>query len=226
MAGPEEETRIVKADSILVATGSEPVLPSGLGYDGKYVVSSTEALSFQEVPGHLVVIGAGSIGLELGSVWLRLGARVTVVEMMPRLAPGLDRQVGKKLEKILQRQGFEFRYETRVVETKVTDGKVDVVLEKEGQKEVVSCDRVLIAIGRRPSHRGLGIQEAGVKVDANGQIEVEENYRTEVPSIFAIGDVIAGPMLAHRASAEGNAVADFLAKRPGEIGRASCRERV
>jgi len=210
--------RIIEGKAILLATGSEPVALPGLAFDGERIVSSTEALSFRDVPQHLAIVGGGYIGLEVGSVWLRLGAQVTVVEMLPQIAPLLDGQIARGLERILTRQGLTFRLRTKVKGAEVSESGVRVSLESEGREEVLECDRLLVAVGRRPLTRGLGLEEVGVKTDPrSGQILVDERYRTSVPTIYAVGDLIPGPMLAHKASAEGIAAVECLAGLPGEV---------
>ena len=208
----------LQAGSILLATGSEPVSVPGLDFDGKYILSSTEALNLSSVPKKLGVVGGGYIGLELGSVWMRLGAKVTVIEMLPGIATGLDGQVGRTLQRILKKQGFDFRMKTKVTAASVTGKKVTVSIETDGKEEKLPFDRLLVAVGRRPLTGGLNLKEIGVNTDEKtGQIIVDESYRTSVKSIYAIGDLIAGPMLAHKASAEGIAAAECMAGKPGEV---------
>jgi dihydrolipoamide dehydrogenase len=204
---------------ILLATGSVPVNLPFMPFDGKNIVSSTEALCFDKVPEHLVVVGGGFIGLELGSVWSRLGARVTVVEFLPRITPMMDVEVGDLLLKSLKKQGLEFHLETKVTGATVDTGKVTVAAEsKDGQKLAFPCDKVLVAVGRRPYSEGLGLKEAGVVFDAkSGKVAVDAKYRTNVPTISAIGDLIDGPMLAHKAEDEGAAVAEILAGQAGHV---------
>jgi dihydrolipoamide dehydrogenase len=216
--GSSENRRLLQAKAILLATGSEPIAPPNLEFDGERIVSSTEALTFDSVPRHLGIVGGGYIGLELGSVWLRLGARVTVVEMLPRLAATLDGQVARALERLLTKQGFQFQLQTRVLSAAVAADQVRLTLESAGRQTELECDRVLVAVGRRPLTRGLGLEEAGVKCDPRtGQVLVDESYRTSIPTIYAIGDLIAGPMLAHKASAEGIAAVECMAGLPGEV---------
>ncbi|MCB2147465.1 MAG: dihydrolipoyl dehydrogenase [Deltaproteobacteria bacterium] len=208
----------LSAKNILLATGSEPIAVKGLEFDGKYIVSSTEALSFDTVPKHLGIVGGGYIGLELGSVWSRLGSTVTVIEMLPKIATTLDGQVGRTLDRILKRQGLEFRLKTKVAEATVAGKKVKAVLESGGKTEEMSFDRLLVSIGRRPLTRGLGIEALGIDTDPQtGQILVDETYRTSVDGIYAIGDLVPGPMLAHKASAEGTAAVECMAGRAGEV---------
>ena len=226
LAGPDQvEVRdvsggslIIEGKAILLATGSEPVAPPGLAFDGERIVSSTDALSLREVPQHLGIVGGGYIGLEVGSVWLRLGARVTIIEMLPQIAALLDGQVARGLERILTRQGLTFRLRTKVRGAEVAGHGVHVTLESEGREEALECDHLLVAVGRRPLTRGLGLEEVGVKTDLRtGQVLVDEQYRTSVSTIYAVGDLIAGPMLAHKASAEGIAAVECIAGLPGEV---------
>jgi dihydrolipoamide dehydrogenase len=209
---------LVRAGAILLATGSEPVEVPGLAFDGMHVVTSTEALSFSQAPQRLGIVGGGYIGLELGSVWQRLGAQVTVIEMLPRLAASLDGQVARALERTLTNQGLNFRLNTRVVKAQVSAAEVLLTLESAGNQQQLTCDRLLVAVGRRPLTRGLGIEELGVGLHPKtGQVLVDEHYRTSIPTIYAIGDLIAGPMLAHKASAEGIAAVECSAGLPGEV---------
>jgi dihydrolipoamide dehydrogenase len=206
------------AKSILLATGSAPVQLKGIEFDGKHIVTSTEALAFKTVPKHLGIVGGGYIGLELGSVWVRLGAKVTVIEMLPHIAITLDGQVGRALERILKKQGLDIRLNTRVSGAKVQKNTVQVTLENKNQKETLSCDRLLVAVGRRPLTQNLGLEEAGIRIDAGtGHVLVDESFCTNVPGIYAIGDLIPGPMLAHKASAEGIAAVECIAGLPGEV---------
>ena len=214
----KKKPTVLSAKNILLATGSEPIEVKGLEFDGKHIVSSTEALSFDAVPKSLGIVGGGYIGLELGSVWSRLGSKVTVIEMLPKIVTTLDGQVGRTLDRILKKQGLAFKLNTRVVEAKVTRGKVKAVLESGGKTEEMSFDRLLVSIGRRPLTRGLGIETLGIETDPKtGQILVDEIYRTSVDGIYAIGDLIPGPMLAHKASAEGTAAVECIAGRAGEV---------
>ena len=214
----ENASRTLQARHILLAAGSEPVKVPGLAFDGKYVVSSTEALSFDTVPKHLVIVGGGYIGLELGTVWRRLGAKVTVVEMLPMIASTLDRQIGRTLQRLLEKQGMLFHLGTRVVHAEVIGETVWITLDVEGAQTTLECDKLLVAVGRKPLTTGLGLEDVGVKTDArSGQIVVDAAYRTNIPNIYAIGDLIAGPMLAHKASAEARAAVDGLAGLYGEV---------
>ena len=206
------------AKNILLATGSEPVAVKGLEFDGDRIVSSTEALAFDSVPKHLGIVGGGYIGLELGSVWNRLGSKVTVVEMLPKIAGTLDGQVGRTLDRILKRQGLEFRLNTKVAQATVAGKKVTVRLESGAGSEEMRFDRLLVSVGRRPLTRNLGIERLGIETDPqSGQIRVDETYRTSVDGIYAIGDLVPGPMLAHKASAEGIAAVECMVGRAGEV---------
>jgi dihydrolipoyl dehydrogenase len=214
----KKNAKILEAKSIILATGSAPVQVRGLEFDGKNIVSSTEALAFTTVPKHLGIVGGGYIGLELGSVWVRLGAKVTVIEMLPHIAVTLDGQVSRALERILKKQGLDIRLNTRVSGAKVQKNAVRVTLENKDKKEAFSCDRLLVAVGRRPLTQNLGLEDAGIHIDSKtGHILVDESFRTNVPNIYAIGDLIPGPMLAHKASAEGIAAVECIAGLPGEV---------
>ena len=215
VTGEGGDKTVVEAKNILIATGSDVAGLPGITIDEKSVVSSTGALSLEKVPGHLVVIGAGVIGLELGSVWQRLGARVTVIEYLDRILPGLDGEVAKTFQKLLERQGFAFKLGRKV--TGVDGGKVRFEPAAGGEAETVDADVVLVAVGRKPFTDGLGLAEVGVKLDGKGRVEIDGHYATNVPGIYAIGDVVAGPMLAHKAEDEGIAVAELLAGKAGHV---------
>ncbi len=208
----------LQAKSIILATGSTPVQVPGLEFDGKRIVTSTEALEFKTVPKHLGIVGGGYIGLELGSVWLRLGAKVTVVEMLPKIASIMDGQVGRTLDRILRKQGMDIRLNTRVSGAKIQKNSVRVNLENNNKKETLSCDRLLVSVGRRPLTQNLGLKDIGIKTDPKtGHVLVDESFRTNIPTIYAIGDLVPGPMLAHKASAEGIAAVECIAGLPGEV---------
>jgi dihydrolipoamide dehydrogenase len=204
--------------AILLATGSVPIELPFLRFDGKRVIDSTGALSLTQVPPRLVVIGAGAVGLELGSVWRRLGAEVTVVEMMPQIAPFADAQMARTLQRALKEQGLDIRVKTQLSGARVdADG---VTLTLKGAKDEVTeldCDVVLVSVGRKPYHEGLNLQGVGVELDARGKVRVDGELRTNLPGIFAIGDLVDGPMLAHKAEDEGVAVAERLAGKPGHV---------
>jgi len=212
------KVQTLKAKTILLATGSEPMAVPGMAFDGDYIISSTEALRLDTVPKHLGIVGGGYIGLELGSVWLRLGAKVTVIEMLPKIATLLDGQVGRTLQRILKKQGFDIRLKTKVTEAKVVNRKVQVAIEAGDKKENLKFDCLLVAVGRRPLTRGLNLEKTGVRIDPKtGQVPVNEKFQTNVPDIYAIGDMIPGPMLAHTASIEGIAAVECMAGLPGEV---------
>ncbi len=203
----------IEAKHIIIATGSEVVPLPGVEIDETVIVTSTGALSLDPVPKHFVVIGGGYIGLELGSVWRRLGAEVTVVEFLDRITPTMDGETGKQLQRLLQRQGFSFKLSTKVTGAKKTDDGVTLTLEPAagGTAEELKADVVLVSIGRRPFTDGLGLAEAGVELDERKRVKVDAHFQTNVPGIYAIGDVIAGPMLAHKAEEEGAVLVEQLA---------------
>jgi dihydrolipoamide dehydrogenase len=211
------ETKTIEAKHILIASGSAPITLPAFPFDEARVVSSTGALSLPQVPKRLLVVGAGAIGLELGSVWRRLGSEVLVVEMLDRIVPGMDAEMGAALQKSLQRQGITFRLRTSA--TKLERGTTDlsVTIQSEGKDESVGCDVMLVAVGRRPYTEGLGLDQIGVKTDERGRVLVNEHYATNIPNVFAIGDVIAGAMLAHKAMEEGVAVAEGIAGGAGHV---------
>jgi dihydrolipoamide dehydrogenase len=213
-----KEQTLTAGKNILVATGSVSTELPFAKVDGKFIVSSTEALDLQEVPKHLVVIGGGYIGLEFGSVWLRLGSKVTVIEMLPELVPFMDRETATALHKSLQRQGMTFKMGTKVGGVD-TSGKqaVVTVTGPDGKEEKIECDNILVSIGRRPFTQGLGLEAAGVELDERGRVKVDENYNTTAKGVSAIGDVIPGPMLAHKAEEEGVAWAETLAGQHGHV---------
>jgi len=201
----------IETTNVVLAMGSLPVELPFLPGDGKYIVSSTEALAFDRVPDHLMVVGAGAIGLELGSVWARLGAKVTVVEMLPRIAPFADAQLTTLLQRSLTGQGLSFILEAKVTGAVVKKGKVTLnYASKDGKEESLAGDRVLVAVGRKPNCAGQGLEEAGVTLE-RGRIVVDDDFRTNLRGVYAIGDLIRGPMLAHKASEEGVAVAEIIA---------------
>jgi len=219
VTGADGKTQTLETKHIVIATGSEVTNLSGIAIDEKTVVSSTGALSLGSVPKRLVVIGAGYIGLELGSVWSRLGSQVTVVEMLDRVAPGLDGEVAKQLQRVLTKQGLAFKLGTKVVsvDSKGSGAKLTLEPAGGGKPETLECDVVLVAVGRVPNTKGLGLAEAAIKTDNRGRVIVDEHYQTSAPGIYAIGDVIKGPMLAHKAEDEGIAVAEILAGQAGHV---------
>jgi dihydrolipoamide dehydrogenase len=209
----------LETKAVAIATGSDVAGVPGIAIDEKRIVSSTGALSLPEVPKRLVVIGAGYIGLELGSVWSRLGSEVTVVEMLDRVAPGLDVEVAKQLQRVLAKQGLAFKLGAKVVGIDSKGKTLKLTLEpaKGGESETLDCDVVLVAVGRTPNTQGLGLGDVGVRCDNRGRIIVDDKFLTSVPGIYAIGDVIKGPMLAHKAEEEGVALAELLAGQAGHV---------
>jgi len=209
----------LKTKNILIATGSESAPLPGVEIDEERIVTSTGALSLSKVPEHLVVVGGGYIGLEMGSVWGRLGAKVTVVEFLDRIVPAMDREVAAEMHKCLEKQGMTFRLGTKVTEAKPSKSGVALTVEPadDGEAETIECDVVLSAIGRRPFTAGLGLEELGVEMDQRGFIEVDEAFQTNVSGIFAIGDVIPGPMLAHKAEDEGVVAVEMMGGQAGHI---------
>jgi dihydrolipoamide dehydrogenase len=193
--------RTLSAPHVLLATGSEPISLPFMPFDGKNILSSTEALELSEVPKHLVVIGGGVIGLELGSVWSRLGARVTVIEFQDRICPTVDKQTANELYKALLKQGIEFRLATKCTgATPQGDGLLVQIEElATGSKSQIECDKVLVSTGRRPFSDGLGLENLGIKTDRAGRVEVDSHYQTAISGVYAVGDLIIGPMLAHKA---------------------------
>ena len=204
----------LEARRILIATGSTPAELPGVTLDGDRIGTSTEALSYPDVPGHLAVIGAGYIGLELGSVWRRLGARVTVFEYLDRILPGMDAEIAAEAQRLFERQGLEFRLGSRVTGARI-EGESCVV--KCVDAKPLHCDRVLVAVGRRPMTTGLGLESVGITLDAQGRIPVDERFATGADAVYAIGDVIRGPMLAHKAQEEGIACVEALQAGGGRV---------
>jgi len=212
------DSQDVEAKAVVLAMGSVPVELPFLPFDGERVVTSTEALSFDSVPGHLCVVGAGAVGLELGSVWRRLGAQVTVVEMLPRVAPFADGQMSTLLERSLKAQGLVLKTATTLKTAEVLPDGVALTLENaKGEKEILGCDRVLVAVGRKPASSAAGLKEAGVALDEKGRVAVNGRFETNLKGVYAIGDLVPGPMLAHKASEEGVALAEILAGKPGHV---------
>ena len=215
----EGEPQTISGRNIVIATGSDSTPLPGVEIDEKRVVTSTGALELAKVPGRLLVVGAGVIGLELGSVWRRLGAEVTVVEFLDRILPGMDADVAKNFARIMKKQGFSFHLSTKVTGVKKAGRALAVTIEPAagGEEKTLETDIVLVAIGRVPVTAGLGLEAAGIATDEHGRVSVDENYRTSVEGVYAIGDVIAGPMLAHKAEDEGVAVAEILADQSGHV---------
>jgi dihydrolipoamide dehydrogenase len=214
----DKESVTLEANAILLATGSEPVPLPNLAFNGATIVNSTEALAFDAVPGRLIVVGAGYIGLELGSVWSRLGSKVTVLEFLPRIVPTMDAEIASQLQKILTKQGLEFHLETKVTGAKVRGDQVVVESQIKEEPKQFEADKALVAVGRRPFTSGLGLEDVGVAKNAKtGQVIVDDQYQTNVKGIYAIGDLIAGPMLAHKAEDEGITFAEILAGQKSRV---------
>ena len=222
IAGPgrvEVDGAVYETKHIVIATGSESVPLPGVEVDEKQIVTSTGGLELDAVPGHLVVIGGGYIGLELGSVWRRLGADVTVIEFLDRIVPTMDGEVARAFERVLARQGMKFRLGTKVTAARKGNDGVTLSVEpaKGGEAEEIKADVVLLSIGRRPYSDGVGAADAGVETDERGRVKTDAHFATNVPGIWAIGDVIVGPMLAHKAEEEGVALAEMLAGQAGHV---------
>src|SRR5437763_10415654 len=211
------ETQEVETKHIVIATGSAPVELPFAKFDGKTIVSSTEALEFTEPPKKLVVIGAGAIGLELGSVWNRLGSEVTMLEFLPRIALGFDLELSNLLQRLLTAQGITYHLETKVSAVKIDNGAVTATATKSGEELKFKADKVLVSVGRRPFSEGVCAEKIGVEFDDRKRIKVDKHFRTNVEGIYAIGDVIAGPMLAHKAEDEGIACVEIIAGKSGHV---------
>jgi len=216
------ETKLV-AGATIIATGSAAASLPGIEIDEKRIVSSTGALTLDAVPGHLAVIGAGYIGLEMASVWGRLGAKITVIEFLDRIVPGMDGELAGQFQKMLRRQKMKFKLSTKVTAAEVSDAGVTLTMKPVtgGTAETLDADVVLVAVGRRPYTEGLGLEQAGVALDEAGRIEVGDNYETNIAGVYAIGDVIKGPMLAHKAEDEGVAVAEIIAGQKSHVNYAA-----
>jgi dihydrolipoamide dehydrogenase len=213
------KTETFEAKNIVIATGSDVTRLKGIEIDEKRVVSSTGALSLDKVPEKLLVIGAGVIGLELGSVWRRLGAQVTVVEFLDRILPGMDGEVAKQFQRLLEKQGISFKLGAKVTGVNTSGKKLKAQVEPAagGNAEAIEADVVMVAIGRVPYTEGLGLKETGIALDDRGRVQTDKHFATNIPGIYAIGDVIAGPMLAHKAEDEGVAVAEIMAGQAGHV---------
>jgi dihydrolipoamide dehydrogenase len=207
----------IAGDHIVIATGSVPINLPSMPFDGETVVSSTEALCFDKAPEKFLVIGAGAVGLELGSVWNRLGSEVTVLEFLPRIALGFDLEISNLLQRALTGQGIKFHLNTRVGSVKVTGGRAVATATKGGEELNFEADKVLVSVGRQAFAEGVGADKLGVAMDERGRIKVDNQFRTNVPGVYAIGDVIAGPMLAHKAEEEGIACVEFIAGKAGHV---------
>lgn len=205
--------------NIVIATGSQLATLPNIDFDGTQIISSDEAISLTKVPATMAVIGGGYIGLELGSVWRRLGSEVTVIEYADRIVPAMDTEIASQLQKVLAKQGLNFMLGTKVTAAERTDKHVNLSIEQvaDGKKDTISAEVVLVSVGRRPYTENLGLENIGITTDKYGRIEVDHNYKTSAPGVYAIGDVIPGPMLAHKAEEEGVAVAEILAGQKGHV---------
>jgi len=217
ITAPAAAPQTVSAKHILIATGSAPIQIPTLPFDGKHIIHSTHAIALPKVPKHLLVIGAGVIGLELGSVWRRLGAEVTVIEFLDRVAPNMDREMTSLLQRSLEKLGIKFQFGTAAQSAEISGDSVTVSWKKGDESGTTSADVVLVAVGRKPYTDALGAKEIGLDLDPKGFIKVDAHYRTNLPTISAIGDVIGGLMLAHKAEEEGTAVVELLAGKPGHV---------
>jgi dihydrolipoamide dehydrogenase len=219
VTGADGKSQTVETKNIVIATGSDIARLKGIEIDEKRIVSSTGALSLDKVPGKLLIIGAGVIGLELGSVWHRLGAQVTVVEFLDRILPGMDGEVARQFQRILEKQGFKFKLGAKVTAVDTSGKTLGAKVEPAagGAPETLEADVVLVCIGRVPYTEGLGLQQAGVALDNRGRVQIDSHFSTNVKGIYAIGDVVAGPMLAHKAEDEGVACAEIIAGQAGHV---------
>ena len=214
----DDNDKVITGKNIVIATGSEVAVPENVIIDEKDILSSTGALSLDRVPEELVIVGAGYIGLEMGSVWSRLGSKVTVIEYADRIVPNMDKEISNQFQKILIKQGIDFKLSTAFKKINKKDGKLYIAIEtQQGQASEISCDKVLISIGRKPYTFGLNLEDVGVKTDDKGFIVTKNNFQTSVDNIFAIGDCKLGPMLAHKASEEGTALAEIIVGQAGHI---------
>src|ERR1700720_523444 len=211
------ERQEIETKNIIIATGSAPIELPFAKFDGKTIVSSTEALTFAEAPPKFLVVGAGAIGLELGSVWARLGSEVTILEFLPRIAVGYDLELSNLLQRSLTAQGITFHLETKVSAIKIDNGRVTATATKGNEELKFEADKVLVSVGRKPFSEGLGAEKVGVEFDEKKRIKVDEHFKTNVDGIYAIGDVIAGQMLAHKASDEGIACVETIAGKSGHV---------
>ena len=217
ISSDDKETTI-QTDKTIISTGSEPISIPGMEFDEEKIISSTGALSLSKLPKKMVVVGGGYIGLEMGSVWSRLGTEVEVIEFLDHITPGMDREISNEFMKILKKQGIKFQLNTKVEKiTKTLNGVSIETVDKENKKNKIDVDVVLISVGRKPNTKGLNLKNIGIKTDEKGRVKVSENFETNVKNIYAIGDVIEGPMLAHKAEEEGIAVAELIAGQSGHV---------
>ena len=218
VAGSKNKEIIIETENVIISTGSEPVSLPGIKFDEKVIVSSTGALSLNTVPKKMVVIGGGYIGLEMGSVWSRLGSEVHVIEFLDHITPGMDKEISKEFMKILQKQGINFHLETKVESIKKNNKGVIILTSDKNKKKInFNCDVALISVGRKPNTKNLNLSSVGVVLDEKKRIKTDKDFKTNIKNIYAIGDVIEGPMLAHKAEEEGIAVAELLAGQSGHV---------
>ena len=214
----KKKETIINSDKIIISTGSEPISLPGVKFDEKIIVSSTGALALSKVPKKMVIVGAGYIGLEMGSVWSRLGSEVHVVEFLDHITPGMDKEISKEFMKILQKQGINFHLQTKVNSIKKNNKRAVVsTTNRDGKKINFECNVVLVSVGRKPNTKNLNLDAIGIALDDKKRVKVDKNFQTNVKNIYAIGDVIAGPMLAHKAEEEGIAIAELIAGQSGHV---------
>ena len=214
----ENKEKNIQSDNIIISTGSEPVSLPGIEFDEEKIISSTGALSLKSVPKKMVVVGGGYIGLEMGSVWSRLGAEVHVIEFLDHITPGMDKEISKEFMKILTKQGINFHLQTKVDSIKKNNKGASIsTTHKDGKKINFKCDIVLISVGRKPNIKNLNLDAIGVELDDKKRVKTDKNFETSIKNIYAIGDVIEGPMLAHKAEEEGIAVAEMIAGQSGHV---------
>ena len=214
----KKKETIIDSDKIIISTGSEPISLPGVKFDEKVIVSSTGALALSKVPKKMVIVGAGYIGLEMGSVWSRLGSEVHVVEFLDHITPGMDKEISREFMKILQKQGINFHLQTKVNSIKKNNKRAVVsTTNKDGKKINFECNVVLVSVGRKPNTKNLNLDAIGIALDDKKRVKVDKNFQTNVKNIYAIGDVIAGPMLAHKAEEEGIAIAELIAGQSGHV---------
>ncbi len=214
----DKKETIIESKNIVISTGSEPINLPGIKFDEKKIISSTGALSMQSVPKKMLVIGGGYIGLEMGSVWSRLGSEVHVIEFLDHITPGMDKEISNEFMKILKKQGINFLLETKVESITKSKNNISInILDKNKNKKKIECNVVLVSVGRKPYTKNLNLNTVGIEVDKKGRVKVDKNFQTNVQNIYAIGDVIEGPMLAHKAEEEGIAVAEVIAGQSGHV---------
>ena len=214
----KEKETLIRADKVIIATGSVPVSLSGVEFDEKVIVSSTGALEFEKLPKKMIVVGGGYIGLEMGSVWSRLGTEVHVVEFLDHITPGMDKEISDEFMKILKKQGINFHMQHKVEKIKKNNvGATILTKDKDGKQKDFECDKVLISVGRKPNTNGLNLEKVGIELDEKKRVKTNKDFQTNLDNVYAIGDVIAGPMLAHKAEDEGIAVAEIIAGQSGHI---------